>query len=383
MAGKHTLQAMRTPSISIGLLLAILIPIGFLTDESGGGGTTPVATIAKRVEELRGLRYRSIPEPERVTPRQVTRDGLADLDRRYPAAARHVDEAFYERLGLLPRGTDLRDVSGSVFASQVAGYYDPATKELKVVTGTATANRVLDEMVIAHELDHALEDQAIGFDRERFERSDDVGYAYAALVEGTATEVMYAYVGRYFRSDYALGGLLGGSLTGTGTGDIPPFVVAGLLFPYTTGEQFVRALLDHAGGRWTLVDLAQRTRPPATTEQVMHPRKWIEAEPALPVRLPPAPRGWRRLTTGVFGEWQTGQLLGLSGHAWADPAAGWGGDRYALYRRGGEDRVVMRWRFDTPRDLQEFRTTLEDVPFAGTARITERRGRVTLVLSRA
>jgi hypothetical protein len=375
---------MRTPFVAIAVLLAILVPVGLLTEESDGGGSTPVATIAKRVEQLRGLRFRTIPRPGRVTPRQATRDGLADLDRRYPAAARHVDEAFYERLGLLPRDTDLRDVTGSILGSQVAGYYDPATKELKVVTGTATANRVLDEMVMAHELDHALEDQAIGFDQERFERSDDVGYAYTALVEGTATAVMYAYLDRHFRSDYALGGLLGGSLTGTGaTGDIPPFVIAGLLFPYTTGEEFVGALLDQAGGRWTLVDLAQRTRPPATTEQVMHPRKWIESEPALPVRLPPAPRGWRRLTGGVFGEWQTGQLLGLSGQAWADAAAGWGGDRYALYRRGGEDRVVMRWRFDTARDLGEFRSMLEDVPFAGAARITERRGLLTLVLSRA
>jgi hypothetical protein len=43
----------------------------------------------------------------------------------------------------------------------------------------------------------------------------------------------------------------------------------------------------------------------------------------------------------------------------------------------------MRWRFDTARDLGEFRSMLEDVPFAGTTRITERRGRLTLVLSRA
>jgi hypothetical protein len=377
---------MRTPFVVIAVLIAILVPIGFLTEDDGAGAgdTTAVATIAKRVEQLRGLRYRRVPKPQRVTPRQATRDGLADLDRRYPAAARHADEALYERLGLLPAGTDLRQVSGSVFGSQVAGYYDPLSKRLKIVTGSATANRVLDEMVIAHELDHALEDQAIGFEEGRFERTDDVGYAYSALVEGAATQIMYQYIGRYFRSDFALGGLLGGSLAGTGgTGEIPPFVLAGLLFPYTTGQEFVRALLDHAGGRWTLVDLAERTRPPATTEQVMHPQKWIDAEPALPVRLPSPPAGWRRAATGVFGEWQTGQLLGRSGQAWAAAAEGWGGDRYALYRRGGDDMVVVRWRFDTPRDRAEFRRALKDVPFPGTARIAERRGQVTLVLSKA
>jgi hypothetical protein len=376
---------MRTPFVVIALLLAILVPVALLTDDSGGESTTTsVATIAKRVEAVRGLRYRSIPKPQHVTAQQATHDGLADLDRRYPPEARHADEALYELLGLLPEGTDLRKVSGSVFGSQVAGYYDPISKRLKIVSGAATANRVLDEMVIAHELDHALEDQAIGLDQRRFEQTDDPGYAYAALVEGAATQLMYAYVGRYFRRDYALGGLLGGSFSsGTGSADIPPFVFAGLLFPYVTGQQFIQALLDRSGGKWTLVDLAERTRPPTTTEQVMHPEKWIDAEPALPVALPRAPAGWQEVTTGVFGEWQTGQLLARSGHAWASAAAGWGGDRYVLYRRGDEERLIMRWRFDTPRDRGEFRRTLADVPFAGVARISERRGRVTLVLSRA
>jgi hypothetical protein len=373
---------MRTPFVTIAALLAILVPIGFLTDEDGDKpAATPVATIAKRVEQVRQLRYKRIPKPQRVTPQQATRDGLADLDRRYPPAARHADEALYERLGLLPAGTDLKQVSGAVFGSQVAGYYDPRSKRLKVVTGTGTANRVMTEMILAHELDHALEDQVNGLDQKRFTESDDPGLAYTALVEGTATQVMYDYITRFFRGDVALGGLLGGAFASTDTGDIPPFVLAGLTFPYTTGQRFVRALLDHGG--WTLVDVAEDTRPPETTEQVMHPLKWIAAEPADRVALPPPPLGWRTATTGVFGEWQTGQLLARSGHAWGDAAAGWGGDRYALYQRGGEDRVVMRWAFDTPRDLEEFRRVLADVPFVGASHITERGGRVTLVLSRA
>lgn len=375
----------RTPFVVIGLLIAVLIAIGIVTDKSTGRpARTPVATISRRVETLRGLRYDRIPVPQRVTPAQATHDGLADLDRRYPAARRRADEALYELLGLLPAGTDLREVSRSVFGEQVAGYYDPESKRLKIVAGVATSNRVLDEMVLAHELDHALQDQAIGLDNGLAGRSDDRGYAYTALVEGDATQIMYAYLGTFFRRDYALGGLLGGSLAGTGsTQGIPPFVLNGLIFPYVTGQQFVRTLLDRAGGRWTLVDLAERVRPPTTTEQVMHPDKWIAAENALPVRLPPPPRGFTRLTAGTFGEWQTGQLLGRSGRAWAQPAAGWGGDRYALYARGRRERLVMRWRFDTPRDLREFVAALRDVPLAGAHAISVRAGNVTLAISRA
>lgn len=387
---------MRTPYVVIVALLAILVPVGFATEKDAGSrAATPVATIAKRVETLRGLRYHALPRPQRVTVRQATRDGLADLDTGYPQRARRADEALYTLLGLLPAGADLRDISGSIFGSQVAGYYDPRSQRLKIVDGTATANRVLDEMVIAHELTHALEDQAIGIDLAASERSDDAGYAYTALVEGTATDVMYAYLGRHFKPEFALGGLLGGSLaSGSGTGELPPFVLQGLLFPYQAGQPFVEELYRRGGRSWTLVDLAERTRPPTTTEQILHPDKWIDAEATLPVRLGAPGAGWHRLTGGTFGEWQTGQLLALAGRADPDAAAGWGGDRYALYRRGtgacstpcaGRDALVLRWRFDTPGDLGEFvpalRAALRERRAGGKEAVAVAGGRVTLAVA--
>lgn len=367
---------MRRTLLVTALLFAAIAVIG----RDRRDGPASVATIARRVEALRDLRYGSLPTPQRVNGAEARRDGLADLDRGYPAAARRADETLYAMLGLLPEGTDLRDVSGSIFGQAVAGYYDPRSKRLKIVDGAGTANRVLDEMAIAHELDHALEDQAIGLDLAASERSDDAGYAYRALVEGTATAVMYAYVGRHFDSGVALGGLVGGAFGGTGTEGLPDFVVAGLVFPYLAGQRFVGDLYRRAGNRWTLVDLAERTRPPQTTEQILHPQKWIDAEPALGVRTPRAPgRGWRRLTAGTFGEWQTGRLVGQP-----RAAQGWGGDRYALYARGPRRRLVLRWRFDTAADLARFapalRATARDLRGA---RVVPGSGRVTLVVSRA
>ncbi len=373
---------MRTPFVIIVVLLAVLLAVGFATDggSSGSGApapapSTPVATIARRVERLRGLRYDAIPKPVRVTAAEARRDGLADLDRSYQPAARRADEALYALLGLLPAGTDLRKVSASVFGDQVAGYYDPTSKRLRIVEGTATANRVLDEIVLAHELTHVLEDQRIGLDLGAAGASDDRGYAYKALLEGTATELMYGYLARFFRSDVALGGLLGASFaSGAGTGELPPFVVAGLLFPYQAGQRFVDVLYRRAGRSWALVNLAERRRPPVSTEQIMHPQKWLAAEAPVAVRVPAPPGGgWRRLTAGTFGEFQTARLLALAGRAQPGAAAGWGGDRYALYRRGGgtcvtpcprRDALVVSWRWDSARDAEQFapalRATLAD-----------------------
>ncbi len=355
---------MRTPYVIIAALLAIFLLVGFGLDKpdpkpaKAPAPASSVATIAGRVETLRGLRYSAIPKPVRVSAAQATRDGLADLDRGYPPAARAADEALYETLGLLPVGTDLRRVSASVFGEQVAGYYDPVSKRLKIVEGAATANRVLDEFVISHELTHALDDQAIGLDQSAADASDDRGYAYKALVEGTATQVMYAYLARYFKSDVALGGLLGGSFSSASTGNLPPFVTAGLLFPYEQGQRFVGTLYQRAGGHWTLVDLAERTRPPTSTEQILHPAKWLAAEEPDRVRTPSPGAGYVRLTDGTFGEFQTAQWLALSGRPQPDAAAGWGGDHYALYERSGHDVLVMRWTWDTPHDRAQFGAAL-------------------------
>src|SRR3954471_562643 len=227
---------------------------------------TPVAIIADRVERLRGLRFRERPQPLRVSPARAQREGLADLDRGYPLARRRADQALYETLGLLPAGTDLRDVQSSVFGEQVAGYYDPRTGRLRIVDNAGTANPVLDEITIAHELTHALEDQRFGLDTNRSEAGGDAATAYTALVEGTATGLMFEYLNRYFSGEEALSGLLGSAFAEGGTDSLPPFVLAGLVFPYQGGQKFVDALYRRAGNSWALVNNALADRPPASTE---------------------------------------------------------------------------------------------------------------------
>jgi hypothetical protein len=381
----------RLPFAVIAVLLAVLLVVGFAAD-SGSEDAAPaarpaadVATIAARVERLRGLRFDAEPRPETVTPEQATEEGLADLDRAYPRAARAADETLYAMLGLLPRGTDLRELSASVFGEEVAGYYDPRTDRLRVVEGAGSGQgRVLDEIVMAHELVHALEDQRVGLDTGAAERSDDAGYAYKALVEGTATAVMFAYLGRHFGAEEALGGILGSAFAGGGA-DLPPFVLAGLLFPYERGERFVNDLYRRTGS-WELVDVALRERPPASTEQVLHPDKWMAAEEPQRVGLPAPGRGWGERTSGTFGEWQTGQLLALAGGDWRRASEGWGGDRYALYGDGERDLLMMRWTHDSARDGAEFARALQDyvdeaLPAGPVARIAAGDRGVMLVLA--
>jgi hypothetical protein len=335
-----------------------------------------VATIARRVERIRGLRFDTTPRPKTVTTAQARQEGLADLDRSYPTTERFADEELYKLLGLLRPRDDLRRISASIFGEQVAGYYDPRSGALRIVDGGAPPNRVADETTIAHELTHALEDQRFDLDLDDAATSGDEALGYLAMVEGTATALMQEYQRRHFRPEESLGGAAASAFGAPSTGSLPPFILAQLLFPYVDGERFIARLYSTGRDTWRLVDVALRDRPPASSEQILHPEKYLEVEQPQTVELRGVRRalgpGWRRLTTGTFGEWQTREWLARAGGTGArDAAAGWGGDRYELWRRGpardpaceapcrARDALILRWRWDTARDAAQFRAALD------------------------
>jgi hypothetical protein len=388
--------AVRTPFVVMGVLIVVLLGISVATSSPGSAPAerpvAPVAVIARRVETLRHLRYRTIPQARVASPAEARRDGLADFDRSYPPARRHADETMLAMLGLVPPGTSLRDVAASLYAEGVAGYYDPRTKQLRTVTGPATGTRVLAETVLAHELDHALEDQHFGLlgAADRLDADSDAALAHLALVEGTATTLMQQYMRRYFTTEEALVGSLAGAFSDTGS--MPAFLETQTLFPYTGGMQFAQALLDRGGGSWALVDTAERFRPPASTEQVLHPDRYIQADQPLPVRVGAGRAlraGWTRAAAGTWGELQTREMLAAAGGGGADAAAaGWGGDRWELWRSGvGASVLVMRWRWDTARDETEFTGELRRWvrearrPASDRAVVAVRDGAVTLALA--
>ena len=370
---------MRTPLTVMAVLGVALLGLWFATENGGDAApgqaaAAPVPVIAERVQALRELRFDRLPQPVTVTADDARREGLEDLDRNYPAERLAAEETVYRLLGLIEPDADLRELSGSLFGEGVAGYYVPEDGRLRVVEGSGTGNRVLEEMVLAHELNHALEDQRFGLETSM--STDDRMLARAALYEGTATALMYAYVEERFSTEETLGGLLGSAFQDTG--DLPPFLQAQVVFPYTGGERFVSDLLRRAGGRWALVDTAFEHRPPASTEQILHPDAYFDADQPKPVRIAAGRSlggGWQRALAGTWGEFQTRELVGTR-----DAAAGWGGDRYELWRSGDAEVLVMRWRWDTPRDADEFYERAREA-LSDRGLVTRRGGLVTLVVA--
>ncbi|MGH2408487.1 MAG: hypothetical protein ACRDF7_10475, partial [Candidatus Limnocylindrales bacterium] len=262
---------------------------------------------------------------------------------------------FGARMGLLPAGTDLRAVQLSLLGDQVLGFYDRDTKSMTLVQ-RGTAFGPLEKVTLAHEFTHALQDQHFHLDGLGLDDITDGDRAIArlALIEGDATLLMTQWATHHLTIAEALTVSLQGldpaqqaNLT-----DLPPILRRQLLFPYVDGLAFVTGI--QAGGGWSAVD-AVYARPPASTEQVMHPDKYAtDDEPVdvpVPAELGALGSGWTQTLTDTLGELTVEVWLQpIAGEATAKAAAaGWGGDRVAMFEGpGGAWLIAWSTAWDTP-----------------------------------
>jgi hypothetical protein len=330
-----------------------------------GVGSTP--RVARRVEALRRLEFEQVPEPQISEVARLRR--LAERALAKPGVRRKVaaGEAELRLLGLLDADQSLSEVATDATAL-AAAYYDPRREELFLVGGAVPAGPQLAEFILAHELTHALEDQRFGLP-ESEGLSDDRVLAESALVEGTATALMGEYAAQHL-DPFVLASESAAIEAGAG-GELPRFAEAEVSFTYFEGARFVEELID-LGNEWALVDFAFERRLPATTEQIIHPEKYLDDERGVPVGPPrhPGPE-WRTVDTGSLGEFGTREVLraGEAGLGADRAAAGWGGDRYRLFARRGTDPVCegdcrsthalgVAWRGDDPAEARELAAEL-------------------------
>jgi hypothetical protein len=289
---------------------------------------------------------------------EIERMLVRNLDEESKPEELRAGELTLKKLGLLPADFHLRQFMVSVLTEQILGYYDPKTRQFYLADWIEFDGQ---QPVIAHELTHALQDQH--FDLLRFEHwrkgDADAELAAHALVEGDATWLMTLYV---LKDPRRLVGMMK-SVGTTSTQKIdsaPRALRESLVFPYEQGMAWVRQLYTRGG--WKAVDAAFKDLP-QSTEQIMHAEKYFAHEAPVKVEVPDLSRalgaGWRRIAADVNGEWGYYQILDQflnDEKVSRAAAAGWGGDRYALYEnaRTHETFLVQSTTWDTEQDAREF-----------------------------
>lgn len=326
--------------------------------------------ILKTVSRLRALDIKHSVKSGFKTKDEIEQSVIHDLDDKTPAAEFEATQKTLVKLGLISREFRLRDYVVQLLREQVAGYYEPKTKEFYLAAWLPLVDQ---KRVIAHELVHALQDQH--FDLKRFDNwpkgDSDAELAAHALVEGEATLVMiqYDFDQQGLQLDVArLGALADGLLEQDNDSDAKTYpVLAGaprvlkenLQFPYLYGAGFVAGVLK--GRSWQTLDDCY-TSLPASTEQIMHPDKFLARDNPVKIELPDLVamlgKDWKQEDADVNGEFGYQVVLAefISKRKARTAAAGWGGDRYALFENKTTCATVLvqyaAW--DSVSDAKEF-----------------------------
>jgi hypothetical protein len=336
---------------------------------------------AQEVARVRGLKIKKRIEQE-IVDRAELRARLAKAIATKTTHDELVAEGTaLERWGFIPPATDYAQLTIDVLGEQLAGYYDPDTKKLTLLAPTA-------DFVLVHETAHALQDQH--FDLAKVEApanaNPDEALARHALVEGDALVTMLevlldrkgidppwsnpAIVADLSRAlDVPVGDTL----------DAAPLAIReAKLFPYKAGFELVAAL--RAQKPWSAIDAAFK-RPPVSTEQVLHPDKYLADEQPVPVEAPTL-EGATLVYATTWGELGFSLFLrahGVDTRMAKIAAAGWAGDRVTTVDKDGHIIGLARLSFDSEVDAIEAfdaaERALDDSQLAARAEHTDTRTR--------
>lgn len=316
--------------------------------------------IEKQVSGIRGLPFKKTVHYQRITRKELPAYLIQELRAEYSEVEFKQYLQSLAVIGFLPKDVDLEKVLIDLMGEQVAAFYDPKKGELFTFE-TFDLNRLGDQVIYAHEVTHALQDQNFDLNNNtpiHKKDNDDRVMAAKALIEGDATLLMNLYLQgnfdpvKFFAKD--LFQMLGQPMDKLAAA--PAYLRESLLFSYQQGQVFCDKLFDEGG--FEKIDEAFHALP-ESTEQILHPAKYLEKnDPPIEVSWPALPiQGWEKIGDNVAGE--LGIRLLLSGELTpaqsTQAAEGWGGDRYQVYTTSPGKHAIVWWsEWDTVQDAREF-----------------------------
>jgi hypothetical protein len=318
--------------------------------------------VQEQVSQMRGLEFKRPVTPKLLTSEQLRSRLLDKFEQEWPREEARGLALTLAAFDLLEPETDLYPLYLDLYTEQVAGFYDPETQELYVVSAASGVN-VSGRMTLAHELTHALQDQHYDLQELGYGQKAEHDSEYMAgldgLVEGDASLLQAEYMRQFSPLDWLRFGWEYSRLDMSKFSQAPRAISAGLTFPYLQGGNFVKSL--YASGGWAAVNAAF-ANPPQSTEQILHPGRYRMSDRPRLVTLPPLTdtlgSGWRLASEDIMGEFYA--RLHLEQHLQPITATlaaeGWGGDRYATYTNETQKTVALAWYtvWDDEAEAQEF-----------------------------
>src|SRR6185437_2517897 len=282
-----------------------------------------------------------LPVLQPVKRRLVTRDEveqylMRQLQNDRDAKRLQSSELVMKKFGLLDRDFQLKPFLIQLLREQIAGYYDDKTKTVNLLDWIPPDEQ---KPVLAHELTHALQDQHIHL--EKWDRDDDQPISKNvqqdnkriasdeeatvrdAVVEGQAMAVFVDYVlapsGKTLLTAPQVADKMNEAMGDTSDSptlaDAPLVLQRSLIFSYTAGLNFVRAVWTAKGRDAAFAGMLDH--PPSSTFEIMNPTAYLSHAPVPLLRMPDIhsliDSQYRPYDIGVMGEFDVQLMAELFG----------------------------------------------------------------------
>lgn len=355
---------------------ALLAGCAYSVVSAGQINQAQVKKVRSQIQDIRHLAFtRLVPMVVR-RPDEGRKILVAELKRDYTTEQLRADSEAGAMLGLYPRGIKLEAETLKLLQSQVAAFYDPHTHEMVMVEGAlkigffenaarfAAQRDLASEMLLAHELTHALQDQNFGLSKKiDAMRSDgDRALALKSVAEGDATLAGFACVAG--RMDDSVASLVTENLAKLPTifaaqaKGTPKGIGVPLVFQYVQGAQFVAQAYRRGG--WKAVD-GLYTNPPESTQQIIDPALYFN-HPTAPAKVTlagyqPILAEWKELDRDVYGELLLRIILQRNLGKDAPQVAlarRWAGDEIVVLGRGADVTAIWMVVFRDSHSAAQF-----------------------------
>ncbi len=325
-----------------------------------------IETILEDVSKLRQLPIKRPVKISTIDRKQLSQELEKQVSTEIPAEKIEAEQALYQQLGMLSADFDYRQFLLDLYTEQIGGFYDPKTGDLKLIKGTPLTG-IDQQLLIAHELTHALQDQH--FELQKMTKpdsdNDDQTLAQMALIEGDATITSSEYIQQQLSKKPAFGifevfgsvmNLMKGGQSFDKFRSAPAFIRNSLTFPYDQGAQFINSFRQQ-GWSWDKM-AAFYHDPPRSTEQILHTAKYLAKEQPSPVDLSlqaALPKS-KVISANTWGELSYQQYLAhyLDWRTAKKAAQGWQGDHYEVIQSANGYVFGFYSLWDSPAEAQEF-----------------------------
>jgi hypothetical protein len=373
-----------------------------------------VARGMARVEQVRELEFEQRVPVEVISREQFAQNLQNDSGEPSPSNYLH-QNAKWEAMFMVNESADAISVRQRSSGASIGGYYSPSEERIVIVSENTTSPK-MDEITLAQELFHALQDQQ--FDLSDYNQSTrELHNARDGIIEGDGNYVDYLYEQRCNEEWECLMP----ESSGGGSGNVHAGILVTQFVPYSEGPELVRQVHQEQG--WEAVN-EMYDNPPASTEQIIHHEKYGEDEPTQ-VTIDHSPSGdWQvlELEGGInyaqFGEgglyamlWYSSyeasvesgaartigvpythlfvykeggqELRDIGPYNYSHPAtAGWEGDKLVPYVNGeatedAEMGYVWQIEWESNGDAQEFVDAYTEVlKYHGAEQVSENTWRI-------